>query len=498
MIEFERRVGFDNEKYLNMQSERIRERISRFGGKLYMEFGGKLFDDFHASRVLPGFEPDSKLRMLLKLRDKAEIVIAVSASALARSKKRGDIGITYGQEVLRLADLFRAAGLYVGSVVVTQYDGQPAADSFISHLQSLGMPAYRHYLIEDYPADVRRIVSEEGFGKNDYIPTTRPLIVVTAPGPSSGKMAACLSQLYQENKRGIKAGYAKFETFPVWNLPLSHPVNLAYEAATADLMDVNMIDPYHLEKYGKTTVNYNRDIEIFPVLEAMFREIYGKSPYSSPTDMGVNMAGMCIVDDDYVSLCSRQEIVRRYFQAACEQKKGRGRDEELRRLQVLMQKSGYGPQDYPAAAAAEAAHGQHGEPAAALELADGTIITGRNKEMMGAASAMLLNALKYIAEIPDEVRLLSPEILRAVQDLKVQHLGNRNPRLHVKEALVVLSVSAAKNEDAARALKALPCLRRCSAHSSVILSEEDAAAFRRLGVNMTCTPQYSENRLYHG
>lgn len=492
-----KKTGFDNDKYLNMQSEHIRERMAQFGGKLYMEFGGKLFDDFHASRVLPGFLPDSKLQMLLKLKEQAEVVIAVSAGAIDNNKRRGDIGITYDMEVLRLIDLFRSVGLYVGSVVITQYHGQQSADAFIRRLEELGVRAYRHYLIEGYPSNIPLIVSPDGYGKNDYVETSRSLVVVTAPGPGSGKMAVCLSQLYHEHQKGIKAGYAKFETFPIWNIPLKHPVNLAYEAATADLNDVNMIDPFHLEAYGKVTVNYNRDVEIFPVLQAIFQEIYGSSPYQSPTDMGVNMAGNCIFDDEAVREASRQEILRRYYLALCEKKKGGQKEAELNKLKLLMNQEGLTLDDRIVARAARKREEEVGEPAAAIELPDGKVITGRNQPLLGAASAMLLNALKQLAGIPDEIHLLSSSIIKPVQDLKVNYLGNQNPRLHTDEVLVALSVSAAEDENARKALACLPLLKGCEAHCSVILSPVDSDIFRRLHINMTCEAKYQNNRLFH-
>ena len=492
------RTGFDNDKYIKMQSEQIRKRISEFGGKLYLEFGGKLFDDHHASRVLPGFLPDSKLRMLLQLADQAEIVIAISASAIDSNKKRGDLDITYDSEVLRLIDSFRSSGLYVGSVVITQYAGQPSADAFKARLESLGVRVFRHYLIDGYPSNVGHIISPEGFGKNDYIETSRSLIVVTAPGPGSGKMATCLSQLYHEHARGIEAGYAKFETFPIWNIPLKHPVNLAYEAATADLNDVNMIDPFHLEAYGVATVNYNRDVEIFPVLNTIFERIYGSSPYKSPTDMGVNMAGYCIVDNDAVSEASRQEIIRRYYAALCAQKRGSGESDELAKLELLMNQAGVTVADRRVVAAATSVAEATGLPAAAIELRDGRIITGKTKELLGATSAMLLNALKAIAGIPDEVQLISASVLEPVQRLKVEFLGNKNPRLHTDEMLIALSICAAEDERAARALECLPQLTGCDAHTSVILSNVDDTVLRRLRVNLTCEPIYETNKLYHG
>lgn len=492
-----RKTGFDNGKYLEMQSEHIRSRIAQFGGKLYMEFGDKLFDDFHASRVLPGFMPDSKLQMLLKLKEQAEIVIAVSAGAIDSNKRRGDIGITYDMEVLRLIDLFRSVGLYVGSVVITQYNGQQSSDAFIRRLEHLGIRAYRHYLIQGYPSNIPLIVSEDGYGKNDYVETSRSLVVVTAPGPGSGKMAVCLSQLYHEHQRGIKAGYAKFETFPIWNIPLKHPVNLAYEAATADLKDVNMIDPFHLDAYGEIAVNYNRDVEIFPVLQAIFQEIYGVCPYKSPTDMGVNMAGNCIFDDEAVREASRQEILRRYYAAMCEQTKGAEKTDEITKLKLLMNREGLTPEERQVAKAAKEKETMTGEPAAAIELPDGTIITGKNQELLGAASSMLLNALKHLAGIPDEIHLLASAVIKPVQDLKVNYLGNQNPRLHTDEVLVALSVSAADDENAKKALACLPMLKDCDAHCSVILSPVDNDIFRRLHINMTCEPKYQNNRLFH-
>ena len=492
-----KQIGFSNEKYLTLQSEQIRARINQFGGKLYMEFGGKLFDDHHASRVLPGFEPDSKLKMLLKLRDQAEIVIAICADAIGSGKRRGDLGITYDSEVLRLIDLFRSVGLYVGSVNITQYDGQHAADAFIRRLTELGIPVFRSYRIEDYPSNVELIVSPDGYGRNEYIKTSRSLIIVTAPGPGSGKMATCLSQLYHEHQRGIRAGYAKFETFPIWNLPLQHPVNLAYEAATADLGDVNMIDPFHLEAYGRVTVNYNRDVEIFPVLSTIFERIYGQSPYRSPTDMGVNMAGNCIVDDAVCCEASRQEILRCYYNARCGVRSGRHDVAEVRKIEMLMSKANVKTDARRVAVAAMQVARQTGEPAAAIELRDGRIITGKNKELLGASSAMLLNALKALAGIDDVVELISSAVIEPVQALKVHYLGNQNPRLHMDEVLIALSICAATDQNAAKALTCLPQLEGCEAHSSVILSGVDENTYRRLKINLTCEPEYETNRLFH-
>ena len=491
------KIGFDNEKYLHLQSQNILERVDKFGGKLYLEFGGKLFDDNHASRVLPGFHPDSKMKMLLQLKDHAEIVIAINADHIERNKRRGDLGITYDLDVMRLIDAFRSIGLYVGSVVITQYHGQRAADLFERRLETLGVRVYRHYLIEDYPSNISLIVSDEGYGKNDYIETTRPVVVVTAPGPGSGKMATCLSQLYHEHKRGIQAGYAKYETFPIWNLPLKHPVNLAYEAATADLADVNMIDPFHLEAYGQTTVNYNRDIEIFPVLEAMFKRIYGTCPYKSPTDMGVNMAGFAIVDDAACCEASKQEIIRRYFASACAVKRGLAEPGELHKQEMLMSSLQLDVNMRRCVPAALEKAEQTGAPAVAIELPDGRIVTGKTSGLMGASCAALLNALKTLAGIHDKVNLIAPMVLAPIQHLKVEHLGNTNPRLHTDEVLIALSMSAVTNPTAEMAMEALAGLRGSEVHSSVILSQVDENVFKKLGANVTLEPVYQSHSLYH-
>ena len=483
-------IGFDNEKYLRMQSEHIRERISQFGGKLYLEFGGKLFDDYHASRVLPGFQPDSKLKMLLQLKDRVEVVIAINAGDIEKSKLRGDLGITYDLDVLRLIDEFRGIGLYVGSVVLTQFQGQPVAEAFQKRLETLGVKVYRHYPIDGYPSDIAKIVSDEGYGKNEYIETSRELVVVTAPGPGSGKMATCLSQLYHHHKRGVRAGYAKFETFPIWNLPLKHPVNLAYEAATADLNDVNMIDPFHLEAYGTTTVNYNRDVEIFPVVTAMMEKISGECPYKSPTDMGVNMAGNCIMDDGVVRAASCQEIVRRYYTGLCDHRKGLVSEEVVFKLELLMKKAGITVHDRAVIAPALQKAALTGAPAAAMELPGGEIVTGKTSDLLGSSAALLLNALKTLGGIPDDIHLISPTIIEPIQHLKVDHLGNRNPRLHTDEILIALSICAANDAKAELAMEQLSKLRGCEVHSSVILSPVDEKVFRRLGVNITCEPRY--------
>ena len=491
--------GFDNDKYLQMQSEHIRERIAQFDNKLYLEFGGKLFDDYHASRVLPGFQPDSKLQMLLQLKDQAEIVIVISAEDIVSSKVRGDYGITYDLDVLRLIDAFQERGLFVGSVCVTMYTAAPEVEAFEKRLNGLGIRTFRHYKIPGYPNDVARIVSDEGYGRNEYIETERPLVVITAPGPGSGKMAVCLSQLYHEYKRGVKAGYAKFETFPIWNLPLKHPVNLAYEAATADLNDVNMIDPFHLEAYGKTTVNYNRDVEIFPVVNAMFELIAGKSPYRSPTDMGVNMAGNCIIDDDVCREASLNEIVRRYFKCLCDQKASGVVKPERFKLELLMNQAGIALGEREVEKRAHAtSEATDGQPAAAIELADGTIVTGKTGPLLGAASSALLNALKKLAGIDQETDLVSARAIEPIQTLKTNYLGSKNPRLHTDEILIALSSSVSENEYAAKAMEQIPNLKGCDIHSTVILSSVDADTLKKLGMYLTCEPTYEEDdRMYH-
>ena len=480
------RIGFDNDKYLKMQSQHIRERIATFDNKLYLEFGGKLFDDYHASRVLPGFAPDSKLQMLMQLADQAEIVMVVSADDIEKNKVNSNLGITYDDDVVRLVDEFRSKGLYVGSVVLTKYAEQHSAVLFQKRLEKLGIKVYHHYLIPGYPTNVSYIISEEGFGKNDYIETTRPLVVVTAPGPGSGKMCTCLSQLYHEHKRGIRAGYAKFETFPIWNLPLDHPVNLAYEAATADLNDINMIDPFHLKAYGVTTVNYNRDVEIFPVLNAMFMKIYGESPYASPTDMGVNMVGNCIVDDEACRDASRQEIIRRFYDAVAGVAKGKRQQEEVNKLQLLMSREKIQVSDRPTVSPALVRAEATGAPAAAIQLEDGTIVTGKTTNLLGASAAALVNTLKVLAGIPHEKKILSPDAIAPIQELKIKYLKSKNPRLHTDEVLIALSATAANNGDAALALAQLPKLKGCQVHSSVLLGSVDKKTFKKLGLDVTC------------
>lgn len=486
-------IGFDNDKYLQMQSAHIRERIAQFDNKLYLEFGGKLFDDFHASRVLPGFQPDSKMRMLMQLSDQAEIVIVISAEDIEKNKVHGDLGITYDVDVLRLMSIFESHGLFVGSVVITKYSGQQSASLFKNKLEKLGIRVYLHYPIEGYPSNIPHIVSDEGYGKNEFIETSRPLIVVTAPGPGSGKMAVCLSQLYHEHKRGICAGYAKFETFPIWNIPVKHPVNLAYEAATADLNDVNMIDPFHLEAYGKTTVNYNRDVEIFPVLNAMFQRIYGQSPYKSPTDMGVNMAGNCICDDAACRDASCQEIIRRYYDARRRALAGKCSEEEVYKIEMLMNQAGITVHNRPVVDVALSRAEETEAPAAALELADGRMITGKTTDLLGPCAALLLNALKELAGIPHSQPVISPAAIEPIQTLKTQYLGSKNPRLHMDEVLIALSVSAASDPNAQKALEQLPNLKGCQAHTSVMVSDVDRKLFMKLSIQATFEAKYENN-----
>ena len=492
-----KKEGFDNQLYIQRQSAEIQKRIAQLGGKLYLEFGGKLFDDFHASRVLPGFAPDSKIQMLRSMADKAEIIIAINAGDIVKNKIRGDLGITYDQDVLRLIDAFRGFGLFVSSVVITRYTGQPTVEAFQQKLEKLGLRVYRHYPIEGYPYNVPVIISEAGFGKNEYVETQRPLVVVTAPGPGSGKLAVCLSQLYHENLRGVNAGYAKFETFPIWNLPLKHPVNLAYEAATADLNDVNMIDPYHLETYGVTTVNYNRDVEAFPVLNAMFERMSGSSPYHSPTDMGVNMAGYAIVDDAVCCQASRDEIIRRYYTAKCDLRRGTGTEAAVEKIEFLMRQAGIGIEDRPVVAAALARAEETGRPAVAIQLPDGQLVSGRTFDLLGPSAAALLNAVKGICGFPRECNLIARSVIEPIQKLKVDILGNHNPRLHSDEVLVALSISAAMSGEAERACKHLRDLRGCEAHSTVILPPVDADIYRKLGINLTCEPNYQTKKLFH-
>ena len=482
------KYGFDNEKYLKIQSEHIKQRITKFGDKLYLEFGGKLFDDFHASRVLPGFEPDSKLKMLMQMKDEAEIVIVISAVDIEKNKVRADLGITYDVDVLRLRDEFIDRGLSVNSVVITHYNGQSSADTYRKRLENMGITVYYHHTIEGYPNNVALIDSEEGFGKNDYVRTTRPLVVVTAPGPGSGKMAVCLSQLYQENKRGIKAGYAKFETFPIWNLPLAHPVNIAYEAATADLADVNMIDPFHLEAYGETAINYNRDIEIFPVMNALFDDIYGETPYKSPTDMGVNMAGYCICDDEVCQEASRQEIIRRYYTALCNLANGKDAEGEVNKIALLMKRAKITTADRKATVPAKERLEKSGYATAAIELADGTILTGETSSLLGPSAALLLNALKHLAGIAHNVKLIPQQMIEPIQTTKVTYLHGHNPRLHTDEVLVAISMMSLIDENCKLALQQLPNLKGAQVHSTVMLSEVDRKTFKKLGIDLTCDP----------
>ncbi len=485
-----KKIGFDNDKYIQMQSEHIGERVLKFGDKLYLELGGKLFDDYHASRVLPGFLPDSKIKMLMHLADKLEIVIAISAIDIVKNKIRNDYNLTYDADTIRLIDTFRDMGLYVGSVVITQYSGQASVDMFKKKLEKMGIPVFLHYPIEGYPANIELIVSDDGFGKNEYIKTERPIVVVTAPGPGSGKMATCLSQLYHENKRGIKAGYAKFETFPVWNLPLRHPVNLAYEAATVDLNDVNMIDPFHLEAYGETTVNYNRDIEVFPVLSAIFEKILGECPYKSPTDMGVNMAGNCIIDNDIVEYAAKSEIIRRYYQTLKDNRNGHADEEMIYKMELIMKQACISPEMRAVVGEALKKAEDTNKPACAIQLADGRIVTGKTTSLMGSSSSAVLNALKTVTGVPDDIQLISPEVLEPLQGLKTNYFGSKNPRLHIDETLIALSICACQDEIAKTALGGLAELAGAEGHSSVILSPVDEKVFKNLGINMTCEPKF--------
>ena len=491
------RTGFDNDKYIELQAEHIRERVGQFGGKLYLEFGGKLFDDYHASRVLPGFEPDSKFRMLKSIADDVEVIIAINANHIEKNKSRGDLGITYDEDVLRLVDLFRGNGMAVAAVVITQYAGQPAADAFRHRLAGLGIQCRLHYPIEGYPHDVDLIVSDEGYGKNEYVETTRPLVVVTAPGPGSGKLATCLSQIYHEHKRGVEAGYAKFETFPVWNLPLAHPVNIAYEAATADLDDANIIDPFHLDAYGKTTVNSNRDVEAFPVVRALMEKILGQSPYQSPTDMGVNMVGFAITDDDACREASKMEIVRRYFQACVAVKRTGMGSEQVERLEIIMKKAGVDKNFSPARSAALTREQVTGAPAGAMVMPDGSVVTGKTSARLGAASSLLMNALKQVSGVDMELEVISDSAIEPISRLKTHFLGSKNPRLHPDETLMALSITSATSEVAAQVLAGLEKLRGCDAFFSVIISADDEQVLRRLGINVCCEPKFERSTLFH-
>ena len=492
------RQGFDNDRYIELQAAQIRSRIDQLGGKLYLEFGGKLFDDYHASRVLPGFEPDSKFRMLKSIADDVEVIIAINANHIEKNKARGDLGITYDEDVLRLVDLFRMNGMRVAAVAITQYANQPAADAFRRRLDGLGVPACLHYPIEGYPHDVDLIVSDEGYGKNEFVETTRPLVVVTAPGPGSGKLATCLSQLYHEHERGVAAGYAKFETFPVWNLPLGHPVNIAYEAATADLDDANIIDSFHLEAYGKTAVNYNRDVEAFPVVHALMQKILGESPYKSPTDMGVNMVGFAITDDAACAEASRMEIARRYFAAAEVVKRTGADDIQVRRLRSIMKKADIDENHGCARAAALERERGTGAPAGAMVLPSGDVVTGKTSGRLGAASSLMMNALKAVSGVDMEAEVISDEAIEAISRLKVHYLGSQNPRLHTDETLMALSITSAKNEEAARVLAGLDELRGCDAFFSVIISPTDENMYRKLGINVCCEPKFERHTLFHG
>ena len=489
-------LAFDNEKYLKLQSENIIKRVNKFGDKLYLEFGGKLFDDYHASRVLPGFLPDSKLKMLLTIKDKVEIVIAINAKDIQKNKIRGDLGINYETDVLRLIDAFRSSGLLVKSVCITQFQAVPQVETFINKLNNLGIDTYKHYEIAGYPHNVSGIISEEGFGKNEYIKTSKPIVVVTAPGPGSGKMATCLSQLYHENKRGIKAGYAKYETFPIWNIPLKHPVNLAYEAATADLQDINMIDPFHLEAYGETTVNYNRDVEIFPVLKSMLEAIYGESPYKSPTDMGVNMAGFAISNNDAAIKASKDEIIRRYYNSLVDLRNGKITEDACDKIAVLMRQLNISIDDRKCVKAAKDKAALSNTPSMAMELSDGFIVDAKTSDLLSAPAALILNALKHLAKLPDDILLLSPTIIEPISKMKIKNLGNHNPRLHADEVLIALTISATTNPVAEKAIKKLGDLKSSQAHSTVILPQVDAQIFKKLKIDLTTEPEMYAHKLY--
>ncbi len=491
------RQGFDNDRYIELQAQHIKERIEQFGGKLYLEFGGKLFDDYHASRVLPGFEPDTKFRMLQSLSDDIDVIITINANHIEKNKARGDLGITYDEDVLRLADIFKSSGFRVAGVVLTQYAGQPAADLFRRRLAMLGINCKLHYPIEGYPHDIDLIVSEEGYGKNEFVETERPLVVVTAPGPGSGKLATCLSQLYHEHKRGVAAGYAKFETFPVWNLSLNHPVNIAYEAATVDLDDANIIDPFHLEAHGQTTVNYNRDVEAFPVVKALMEKILGESPYQSPTDMGVNMVGYAICDDAACRDAASMEIVRRYFDAAVSVKRSGFGQEHVDKLKGIMKKAGVDKDLSPARSAALLKEETTGSPAGAMVLADGRVVTGKTSERLGAASSLIMNALKAVTDVDMELEVISDDAIEPISKLKIRQLGSNNPRLHPYETLIALSITSASSEEARRVISGLECLRGCDAFFSVIISASDEALLKKLGINVCCEPKFERHSFYH-
>ncbi|HHU02080.1 MAG TPA: DUF1846 domain-containing protein [Christensenellaceae bacterium] len=490
-------LGFDHYKYTELQSEQIKKRIDYFGGKLYLELGGKLFDDFHAARVLPGFKPDSKISMLLKMKEQCEVIVCICADDIEKNKKRGDLGITYDDEVLRYIDAFTAYDIKVSGVVITQYEKQSSVITFRRKLRTQGIKVYLHYSIPGYPSNTSLVVSDKGYGRNDFVPTERSLVLVTAPGPGSGKMAVCLSQLYHEHKIGRRAGYAKFETFPVWNLPLRHPINMAYEAATVDLGDVTMLDPFHLEHYDVQAINYNRDIDVFPILNNIFKLIWGESPYKSPTDMGVNMIRDVIIDEEVCISAAKQEVIRRLYTALCEQRKGLIGEEEVNKLQLIMRQLELSDDDRPVLAAARKRAQQTGAPAAAIQLLDGTIITSKTSSLLGASAALILNAVKHIAGIEKPVKLIPPEVIGPVQELKCSYLGNKNPRLHSDEILIALSITAASSDEARLAMEMLPKLRGAEVHTSVILSQVDENIFRRLGVNLTSEPMYQTKKLYH-
>ena len=489
------KIGFDREKYIELQSKHIHARREEIGGKLYLEMGGKLFDDMHASRVLPGFTPDNKIAMLERLKEDVEILICINAKDISRQKVRADLGILYEDDLLRLVDVFRSRGFLVENIVMTQLEeGNSQAEAFIDKAERLGLKVARHRVIPGYPTNTDLIVSEEGLGRNEFAETSRDLVVVTAPGPGSGKLATALSQVYHEHQRGNNAGYAKFETFPIWNLPLEHPVNLAYEAATVDLNDSNIIDHFHLSAHGESTVNYNRDVEAFPLLRTLLEKLTGTTPYQSPTDMGVNMAGFCITDDAVCRAAAQQEIIRRYFKAQVEEARAGLGTEQSERAAVIMAKAGIKVEDRPVVAPARQRAEETGEPASAMQLHDGTIITGRTAPLLGCSAAMLLNALKHLAGIDDDIHLLSPESIEPIQTLKTKHLGSKNPRLHTDEVLIALSVSAAKDDNARKALEQIKELAGCDVHTTTILGSVDEGIFRNLGVLVTSDPVFARKK----
>lgn len=490
-------IGFDNELYLKLQRESILKRIEKFNNKLYLEFGGKLFDDLHASRVLPGFDPNVKIKLLETLKDKAEIVFCISAIDIERNKIRGDLGLSYDMEVLRLIDNLRSLDIFVSSIVITLFKNQPSAIKFANKLERRGEKVYIHKFTKGYPGDINTIVSEEGYGANAFIETTRPLVVVTAPGPCSGKLATCLSQMYHEHKRGVKAGYAKFETFPVWNLPLKHPVNVAYEAATADLKDVNLIDPFHFNAYGKLAVNYNRDVEVFPILKNILRKITGESIYNSPTDMGVNMIGFAIKDEDVVRDACLKEIARRYYAAKCDFKKGLGDAETVERVEMLLNEMEINANYRKVVDVAKETSKVSKYPTVALQLPNGQIITGKTKTLISASASVMLNSLKTLAGIPDNVEIISADVLKPILKLRKEVLGYKSSVICLDDILVALSICASVDKNAEKAFKELKNLEGCDAHSTYILPQQEETTLKRLKINITSEPVYNSSDLFN-